>query len=150
MVNQNFHMFKTLTPALAWTVGMFAFLACIFSFSQGFGGTIASAFFLASGLALFPPTSLWLRPRLESVYRRQVSQSALVTSAIFLLLVGVLAVPVERNLEDNNQAFASEPQMSQQSGQSLEKTEENQETVPLVNELLRQSPKVVGEMLSSE
>ena len=148
ITNLLVQMFKTITPGLSWTAGTFAFLGCFFTLNHGFGGLIASVFFLVSGLALFPPTRNWLQPKLEEFYLRPVSQSFLVTLACFSLLIGIMAVPVDKNPENNNMVFAGEVNVEEP--EEEEKQENNKKsTTPLINEIVRRGPKILGEMFAS-
>lgn len=144
-------MRKIAYPAIGWTLGMFAFLGSIYTFTQGFGGIIAGTILFASALGVFPPTNNWLKPKLSSIYRKPVRSSALTVFACFLMIVGFLATPVEYE-PTNNQAFAGENlEESTQVSEQEENQEEAQdyETIPLINKLVRDVPQEISKIFDN-
>ncbi len=147
-------MRKSLYSALSWTFGMFALLAGLYSFTQGFGGLIASSFFIFAAAGILPATNIWVKEKLSSIYRKPVKQNALVTFSTFLLVLGILASPVENNSNVDEQVFAGENRESvveemnnQEPFEEDENDSEKSKTSPLINRIIQDTTRDIKEFL---
>ncbi len=128
-------MKQLILSSLLWTVGCFAFLSALLNFTEGFGGIISAIFLLMAAITIFPPTNNWVRPKLISIYRRPILEKQITLVGICLLLVGILATPIQTVVE-LEPAFASENPSSLENIELKEIKTENKK-VPLLKLLLQ-------------
>lgn len=136
-------MQKILISAIYWTIGMFTFLAIFVAPTKGFGGIIASIFFLVSSLIFLPPTYSWLKPEIVSIYRKEISHSALIYLATTLMIIGILITPADQPKQE--QAFANENGTEIVQQQTIESQLENNKE-PLVHQILKNVADLVSNL----